>query len=241
MTGQRQAITNSAQPRLSGIVRAENWIAGLPGPVQEEIRARMIPRNLAAGDVLREAGGASDGLHQVDQGYLRLIADHADGRRTLVLIFRPGNCLSETAIVAHRPYYHHTVAALTDARVLTLPTEDFWQLYHRFPAIPEALCRKFADALSRSLILRELAATRRLRQKVASMFASLAETCGRPERDGSITIRPPLTQNDFADHLDVTRQAIQREISDLRQAGAITKREGLWRVLDDAVLGERSA
>lgn len=220
---------------LPGLVSSDNWIAALPDAVQAAMRERMVPRDLVPGDLVTQAGVPAIGIYQVERGYLRLVADHEDGRQTLILIYSPGNCLSESPLVAQRPP-NHTTIALTDARVHLLPTDDFWALYHRHPEIPEALCRKFARSMSRLLTGRELAVTRRLRGMVAFVFCNLAEVVGHPEPDGSITIDLPLTQNDLADHLGVTRQAVQREIGGLKSLGAVTKRDGLWRVLNAATL-----
>jgi len=220
---------------LPGLLSSENWIAGLPETVQQEIHARMTARDLAAGEVLIETGANPVGFYQLEAGYLRLLAYHADGRQTLVVVYRPGNCFAESTLVARRPS-NHTTMALTEARVRLLSTDDFWDLYHRHREIPEALCRKFASSMSRLLTRREIAVTRRLREMVAFVFCNLAEACGRLERDGSITIDLPLTQNDLADHLGVTRQAVQREIGGLKRLGALTKRNGLWRVVDVTIL-----
>ena len=225
---------------LPGLLSTENWIAELPDAVRQEVLSRMIPRDLAPGEVLTQAGETSVGCYQLEAGYLRLVADHADGRQTLILIFRPGNCLSESPLVAQRPP-NHTTIALTNARVRLLPVDDFWTLYHQHAAIPEALCRKFAISMSRLLTRREIAVTRRLREMVAFVFCNLAQQCGRPEPDGSITIDLPLTQNDLADHLGVTRQAVQREVGALKNLGALTKRDGFWRVLNAATLQRLAA
>jgi len=225
---------------LPGLLSNENWIAALPEPVRREILERMVPRDLTAGELLIEAGAESLGIYQLERGYLRLLADHADGRQTLIVVYRPGNCFSESPLVAHRTPNHSTVA-LTDARVRLLPKDDFWALYHRHPEIPEALCRKFASSMSRLLTRREIAVTRRLREMVAFTFCNLAEECGAPEPDGAVAIALPLTQNDLADHLGVTRQAVQREVGALKGLGVLAKRDGLWRVLDVAKLRRLAA
>lgn len=225
---------------LPGIVSSENWITALPDVVRQEIFERMVPRDLVAGEVLTTPGMPPLGLFQLEAGFLRLLAYHEDGRQTLILVYRPGNCLSESPLVARRPYNHSTIA-LTNARVRQLAPDDFWMLYHRHPAIPEALCRKFAVSMSRLLNRREFAVTRRLREMVALVFCNLTEECGRTEPDGSITIELPLTQNDLADHLGVTRQAVQREVGALKRLGVLAKRDGLWRISDAAGLGRMPA
>lgn len=225
---------------LPGIVNTENWIGALPDAVARAIHERMTTRVLSPGEVLKSIGAPPSGIYQVESGYLRLIAELPDGNQTLVVIYRPGNCFSESTLVARRPS-NHTTIAMTPARVRWLPTDDFWMLYHRHPEIPEALCRKFANGMTRLLNRRELATTRRLRDMVAFVFCNLADECGREERNGSISIELPLTQNDLADHLGVTRQAVQREVGVLKKLGMVAKRDGHWRVLDAAALRRMTA
>jgi CRP/FNR family cyclic AMP-dependent transcriptional regulator len=225
---------------LPGILSSENWIGALPDIVQRDIFERAVVRELAAGEVLTHPGSPPLGLLQLVGGYLKVLAYHEDGRQTLVLLYRPGNSLGESPLVARRPY-NHTTIALTNVRVRILSPDDFWTLYHRHPAISEALCRKFATSMSRLLSRREFAATRRLRELVALVFCNLAEVCGQKEPDGSVTIELPLTQNDLADHLGVTRQAVQREVGALKRQGVVVKRDGLWRVTDASSLGRLPA
>ena len=149
----------------------------------------------------------------------------------------------ESTLVSRRPFKHTTIA-ITEVRVRLLQSADFWELYRRHSAIPEALCRKFEGVASRLLARRELTATHRLREMLAVVFESLAKYCGSLEPDGSATIDLPLTQNDLVEHLEVTRQAVQRELGRLGSAGLVSKIGGRWRIHDPGGLArliERSS
>src|SRR3990167_6779983 len=98
---------------------------------------RMVTRDLATGEVLQAAGAPPVGLHQLERGHLKLVGLLPDGRQTLILIYRPGNTLSESTLVSRRPFKHTTIA-ITEVRVRLLPSADFWELYRRQSAIPEA-------------------------------------------------------------------------------------------------------
>lgn len=161
---------------MTGIMSPENWIGEMPATVRDAVEARMIPFELRAGAVAKNAGDPPEAMYQLDEGYLRLLGLHPDGRQVLIQIYGPGNCFGETCIVAHRPYNHSTIA-LTSARGRKLSESHFWELYHRYPEISEALCRKFANNISRQFAVRELRATNRLRKLVALMFQNLSEHC----------------------------------------------------------------
>ncbi len=220
---------------MPGILHCDDWIGGLPNEVRGAIGARSRPTVLAAGQPLYDAGDEAQGVLRVRSGYLRLTGLQEDGRRVLITIYGPGACFAETAVVARRPL-NHSVTAMTTASVDLLPARDFWELYDRFPAIPDALCRKFAETIGHQLAERESRATQRLGLRIASVFYDLARRCGTNDANGATGIALPLTQTDLAEFFDVTRQSIQREVTALKKTVGLTKTGGVWRVDDQAAL-----
>ena len=208
------------------LITEENWIAELPAAARDAMLSRMSYREVAPGKDIVRAGDAPRKMVQVVAGYVRLSGIQADGRRSLITIYGPGNSYGETALVSHRDF-NHTTTAMTTVKVGKLATNDFWEVYHRYPEIPEALCRKFARAISRQIVGRDLRAEHRLGERIVMLFENLAVRCGRREGD-SVTVLLPLSQSDIADHFDVTRQSVQREVTALKRAGLLQKREGTW-------------
>lgn len=208
------------------LITEENWIAELPAAAREAMVARMSYRELAPGSDVVRAGDPPRKMVQVVSGYVRLSGVQAEGRRSLITIYGPGNSYGETALVSHRDF-NHTTTAMTAAMIAELATNDFWEVYHRYPEIPEALCRKFARAISRQIVGRDLRAEHRLGERIVMLFENLAARCGRREGD-HVTILIPFSQNDIADHFDVTRQSVQREVTALKRAGLLEKRGGAW-------------
>lgn len=209
-----------------GLISTENWIASLPDHVRAAIAERCVEERYEAGEDIRSAGSMPDGIIHIVSGYVRLQALQEDGRQLLITIYAAGNCYAETAVVGKRPL-HHTTTALTDTVIRRLPVDAFWELYGLCPEIPEALCRKFANALSWQIAAREMRASKRLAQCIAMLLQHASEICGTRYVDG-IEITCPFTQQDLADHLDVTRQSIQREVRVLKRAGLIERNGRRW-------------
>jgi CRP-like cAMP-binding protein len=220
---------------MPSITSNENWIGQLPPRVRAAVDARMDRVTFKAGDVVKATGDPSSAIHQMQRGYVKLMGLYEDGRQSFITIYAPGNCFSETAMVGSRNF-HHSAVALTDCVVGVIPREAFWALYQAHPEIPEALCRKFAMAISRQLATREERATHRLSKLVAMMFETLAEHCADVSTGNSAVISAPLTQSEIAAHFDVARQSVHREIDALRTAGLIDKQGGRWIVRDLAGL-----
>ena len=211
--------------------REENWIGQLPPTVQAAILERMTPIDFAPGEEICRAGSPALRMHQVERGHVKLAGLHEDGRQSFIAIYVKGNCFSESAIVSRRDF-HHTTLALTQTRIRVLTQSDFWDLYHRHPEIPDALCRKFAGTLSLQMAASEMRANHRLGKRIALMFENLAAHCAEIRTGDSATIALPFTQADIGDHFDVTRQSIQREITALKAMGILDKYLGRWVIRD---------
>ena len=216
---------------MVGIMSNENWIGELPVRVRDAIMQRVKVLDVPAGVVVKQTGDAPSAMYQVQQGFLRLQGLHPDGNQVLILIYRSGNSFSESTLVARRQA-NHTTVALTDARISRLSSDDFWDLYHHHPEIPEALCRKFANNISRQFVAREIRRAHRLRKLIALMFENLADHCGQSSPGGAVSIPIPLTQTDIAAHYDVTRQSVQREVGMLKANGVLSKLNGIWQIAD---------
>ena len=213
---------------MTGLLSSENWIAELPPPVRGEIMSAMTTRSLEPGECLKAAGDLPDACYQVQSGFIKLMGLHPDGRPMLIGLYRSGNTFAETSIVARRNGHKHTTIALVPTSVLRLAREDFWSLYRAHPEIPEALCRKFARTITSLFQTREQAASYRLRERILIVLENLARYCGEQEPSGKISFSLPLSNTDIAQHLDATRQAVQREMTALQSAGAVTRRGGRW-------------
>lgn len=224
--------------RLAGL---DKWVDELPEAVGSAVKDRMTLRDYAAGATITMAGEEPRYMHRVVSGYLKLLAHHASGEESLLVIYVPGNCWAETALVARRPL-HHTTIALTDTRIASLAQEDFWELYRRHPEIPEALCRKFAISLSRTAINRGLQGSTSLRGLVAMAFESLLENCPGETIANRSSIGVPIKLADIAAYFGVTRQSVQTAVSQLKERGILEKLSGVWIINDrDRLLQECAA
>lgn len=214
---------------MSGLVVADDWIGGLPARLREQIAARVTVLRVAAGAECARAGAPADTIYRVRSGFLKQTGLQEDGERTLLTIYAAGACFAETAVVAGLPL-NHTTIAFTDAVVECLGAADFWHFYNTYREVPDALCRKFAHSIRRQVADRELRAATRLGSRIAILFGDLARTAGIAEPDGRRRVELPLTQGDVAQHLGVTRQSVQREMTTLKSAGAIVRQAAGWLV-----------
>ena len=218
--------------QLGRLISRDDWIVAMPPPVQDAILSRMAVRELGPGETLKEAGDAPYAIFQVEYGLLKLSRLLPDGKLRLVVLYGKGATFGETALVVGRFAYDHTTIALVGSRVRTLASTDFDLLAARHPEINAALCRKFAQVVATLLVRQDETVSLRLRCRLAVMFVSLAEDLGRQQEDGRVSFMLPISHADIAEHVNATRQAVQRELSAMTSIGVMERRGNRWSVLD---------
>ena len=209
------------------IAGRRNWLSELPGKIRQEILDRMEVKKYQAGHFICRAGDLSDGMHQVMEGYVKLLGIQPTGAQSLIAIYSKGDCFSETTLVCGR-IHHHSALSATDTTLLFLKKEDFHEIYSMYPEVPEILCRKFANSLSAMIDYREYKSTYPIAIQVAFLFDNLSEFCSDSISSARRTIEVPITVSDIADFLGVTRQTVQKEITILRNQKIIDKALGYW-------------
>lgn len=224
---------------MTSLLDSEDWISELPSDVRAPLLAAMTTRTLEAGECLKETGDVPDACYQVESGFLKLMGLHPDGRPMLIRLYRTGNTFAETSVVARRTGHMHTTIALVPTRVRRLAREDFWHLYRAHPEIPEALCRKFANSITNLFLIREESVNYRLRERIMMVLSNIAEYCGDREPSGKVSFDLPISHSDIAQHLDATRQAVQREVTALQNAGLVSRRGARWYLSPSAPRGGR--
>ena len=213
-----------------GLIYRENWIAEVPNAVQQAIFARMQTIELDKNQSLKEAGEAPAAIFQVMDGHLKLMRHLPDGRSRFIVLYGAGSTFGETAVIARRPVYDHTTVALVPSRVRRLAVADFWELYASHREISDVLCRKFARLIALQFERQDLRATLPLRSRIATMLTDLAEHLGSADEHGHLTFTLPISHTDIADHVEATRQAVQREMSALTAAGLVGRQGDRWSV-----------
>lgn len=221
---------------MGGLIRRENWILPLPGNVQGAIRERMSMIRLEKGQTLNEAGDVPTGLYELEGGYLKLCRLRPDGGLRFLALYASGSTFGETAVVAGRQRHQHSSVALAPSRVRALAAPDFYELSIAHPEIAGALCRKFANLVGDLLEQEDSTATMRLRSRIVAMLLSLAGDLGDAEQNGRVKFTLPISHSDIAQHVDATRQAVQRELAKLARARLIERSGSLWVLPDSARL-----
>lgn len=212
------------------IVSDQNWIADLPDTVRCELQQAMKIMNFERGDVITQVGEKARRIHQIRTGYAKVYVDTPDGGQAILVLHKPGNCFSETAVISDRCNNHMTVAA-TSCAVAAIDRDAFMHLYEKHPAIPDLLCRKFSVVITSMLSFRVTVAASPIRNQIGVLLNNLLTYCSEDAGAPIRRITAPITVKEISAILGVSRQTIHKEIQYFRDNGILDRDNDEWLIL----------
>ncbi|MGQ0838210.1 family 2B encapsulin nanocompartment shell protein [Actinokineospora sp.] len=124
--------------------------------VLDDLAARFVQREFAAGDVLAEAGQPADAVYLIAHGKVTQFSAGHYGDRSAIGILGDGEYFGDRALLDPDAVWPHTVTATTGVTVLTLPRQEFLAVQTRsdalrshvdeFSASPRAAQNKYGEA-----------------------------------------------------------------------------------------------
>lgn len=203
-------------PRFSGVSpEAHEWLA-----------QNLVRRLFEKGQVLFLEGEASETLHLVERGAVKVYRSLESGRELIIGLFRAGEAVGEVAVLDGHPY-PATAAAHEDSVILTMPRHS-WLHYLR--SVDGA-----AIALIRDLMLRMRTMQRRMEDlgggdveyRLARVLQGFCAACRNT--DGPLVVPVPLTRQDLADMVGARVETVIRIMSRWQKEGLVgTDDRGLW-------------
>ncbi|MCS6949174.1 MAG: Crp/Fnr family transcriptional regulator [Armatimonadota bacterium] len=188
----------------------------LPAEHSERMMRLMHRRRLSPGERL-EMGKTAGGWWIVENGLMKMYQVAPDGSSLTYALLKPGDSFGETDILTGH-WVRAMVEALEPSTVRYLPAEQFHRLLRESPDFALALLRVMAERIRQSqervFHISRLPLTHRL----AHALLGLAESVGKPHPLGT---EIHLTQQELADYVGATREAVSRTLSGWSRQGCL--------------------
>jgi CRP-like cAMP-binding protein len=202
--------------RATRILDRNPWFAGLPRPLAKAIlRGGRIRRVRDA--VVFAAGDESNGLFAVLSGRVHISHSSSDGRLALLLVADAGTWFGETSVLDGGARYSDALA-VGPCELLHLDMAEFGRLSQQhvshYAAFARLLCDHHRLAMDHIAGLGALPVAVRLAQRL--LFFARPSTDGR--RDDEAV---PLSQEQLASVVGVSRQALSSHLKDFECRGII--------------------
>lgn len=184
--------------------------------------AKAKPLQYKKGEVIFRAGDQPPGIYYLASGYVRVYSFSRSGEELTLIIFRRGDIfpVSWALNAAVSAYF---VEAMTKASLWRVSREEFLDYVRGQPEILFELTHRVMERFLGLMERMEHLVFGNAHSKVASILLICAERFGR--RVGKETIIDvPLTHNDIATLVGLTRETVSIEMKKLEKRGCVGSR-----------------
>jgi CRP/FNR family transcriptional regulator, cyclic AMP receptor protein len=218
-------------------------LSALPDPAQSLLLREAKRMSLRKGQVLFRRGDRSDSAYCIRQGIIKISVISPAGEQRIVALQAGGSTVGDLALIDGKPR-STTAEAMTDCDLLIVTRSAFQAELVAHPEIhPQisvlltervrALVEEFAQAVFLPM-----------RARVARALLRLAELVGEPAGTDLLGIDHAIGQGDIAAMAGVTRESVNRTLTEWRSEGLLFSSQrhrvvlNVRRLLDEAARHE---
>ena len=196
------------------------WLAELNEPARQALAALGRTRRYAPGAPLFLEGDPGGSVIIVQSGRVKVFATSDTGHHVLLAVRGPGDVLGDLSAIDGEPR-SATGTALDTVDAQVIPAEQFREFLVAVPDAALVLLRVVIHRMRDADRVRVEFGARDTLGRVAARLVELAETHGEATEDG-VKVALPLTQDDLAQWVAASREAVARALASLRRRHLIT-------------------
>ncbi|MCC6746653.1 MAG: Crp/Fnr family transcriptional regulator [Deltaproteobacteria bacterium] len=225
------------RPPFGDPLRGNPVFSALDAEARRRLSAQGKVRLYASGERILQEGDAADWFYVLLAGSVRVYHLDDDGLEVLAKLFGPPAVFGEMELLAGLRHLEH-VSALEPATLLLLPRAAFLEALESCHGFALALLRDVCHRFCISGANEKALAFYDVPKRLATFLVSYAHFYGLA-REGDAA-RLPVTQDEMAGALGVTRRAVAKTMR-LWRAQGLVAREGDLYVVSDLGRLEREA
>jgi CRP/FNR family transcriptional regulator, cyclic AMP receptor protein len=196
----------------------------------ETVTKLVKERFYKKGVTIFHEGQPGTAFYVVKTGRIKVYKLADDGRELILGIFSDGALFGDVPIFDAGPY-PAGAAAMVDSYVYSIDRDDFDRLIVGYPEIALKVIRVLGKRLRQAHGFVMDMAMKSAGQRLSSVLLKLADDYGVESEEGTI-IDLPLTRQEIAELMGVSRETAIRELSRFSRAGSI-KLDGKQIILTD--------
>lgn len=207
---------NAAEP----CTRKVPIFASLSDGELSRISAMIKHRKVVKGQALIIEEQPTDTLYIIQQGHVKLSKMTPQGKEQILHVLTTGEFFGELNIFNSEELSNFSAYALTDTSICMLTKIDMEQLISENPDITIKLLKTVSKRLAHTENLAQSLATKDPEIRIAYMILELSDKYGKTRSSG-IHIKLPLSREELASYVGVTRETISRKFAIFEDLGLI--------------------
>lgn len=170
-------------------------------------------------DVIFTEGNIANTLYFVNEGKIKLYKYTKDGKEQILHVLSEGDFFGELDLIKPSKYGFNA-KAIVDSKICTLTKEEMKDIMMRNPEIGIKLLETVGERLAKVENLVQNLATNDVDSRMAYLITDLMEKYGEPTGN-NISIKLPLSREEMANYIGVTRETISRKLKKLEDENLI--------------------
>jgi CRP-like cAMP-binding protein len=189
----------------------------------------------AKGDVLVQGDEVPSGVFLIQSGYIKAYSISPQGQENLLLIHGANEIMPLPWALNGPQKVGIFYEAMSAVKVLRTSKNSLWVAMGTNSWLTEQILRQLVNTFTVYAQRIQSLGYRLPRERVISCLLDLATRFGY--KDGQyISIQAPITHQDIADSINMTRETASRALEKLTQDGLITQEDHLFIINDDKKL-----
>lgn len=226
--------TALSRQKIFDTILQHKWFSGLSEGEIGRIATLAVPRRFARGEVVHCKLDPAAGLYGILAGKVRISSSSAEGREAVFSFMGPGDWFGHIGLIDGLPRTHD-IHAVQDSLILFIHHVEFTRLLEEYPPLYKHFALKLCALIRIAFSTLDDGALLTIEARLAKRLVGLADTYGVAHPDGAL-INLHLPQQELASVLNVSRQTINKKLSEWRTRGWVAIHYGQIVIKDRAHL-----
>lgn len=201
---------------LSGV----NIFTNLNAKQRREIASLCYCRHYQAGQEIISYNATSKDVYFVINGQVQATVFSITGKQIVLNDIGPGNLFGELAAIDNQPRSAFVVA-LAETTICAMSQSSFWYVLQHYQTVNEAVLLRLSyrvrELCGRVIEISTLPVKNRIHAEILRLALQY------PVLKNKIIIQPTPTHFDIANHIGTHREAVSREMAQLKKLGIIQR------------------
>lgn len=203
----------------------------LEEPELKKITDKIKRTNYKKGEIIFFEGDISDKLYVINHGKIKVFKYNKEGKEQILYILSSGDFLGDLSLLK-KDEFKFNAEALEDVNICQLTKDDFDQAVKENPDISLKLLEVLYERINKLENLVESLSTKDIETRISRLLLGLIKDFGIPQ-DNTVILELPLSREDMANYIGVTRETISRRLNAMQEEGTLTLEGNRTIILND--------
>lgn len=194
----------------------------------EEITQMISHKIVKRGETAFHEGDPLASLYILNRGSVKAYTYTREGKEQIIYVLTEGDFIGELSLLKEDKF-EYNVTALEDTTFCVLSQQDFREILATSPQVRDQVMAHAYDRIKSLEKLVQVVTNKDVDVRMAVLLSNLAVGFG-VEDDRGTAINMPLSREDMAAYLGLTRETVSRRLSALQSEG-ILRLEGSRKVI----------